>query len=289
MNNLSIAVDVGGTKIYIGLVNTDTGDIVEYYHFFKDDLTSDQVLNKINEQISLIMTKHGEHLPVGIAVPELVDNQQKIQSSYNYHWQGKEHLFTGSKVIIESDVRAAALTELTFGAAKNSSSSIYISMGTGISYCFIQDGQIWRGYTGSAIHFATSDLYFSYPPQSFNYEQEISGKALDKLSKSMFHDQATTKDIFEKLKQKDKNALIFAQSHALLFGGLIAQLVNILDPENVIIGGGLGIAMKNSIYAEMLQTVIQDHIIAKQNQNIPILWAHYESFSALIGAGLSTR
>ncbi len=289
MSNLSIAIDVGGTKIYIGLIDTNTGDIIKHYHFFKDKLSSDQVMSKINQHIAMIMAEYGENLPVGIAVPELVDNQGKIQSTYNYHWQGKEHLFTGSNVIIESDVRAAALTELTFGAAKNSSSCVYISMGTGMSHCFIQDGNIWRGHTGSAIHFATSDLYFSYPPQAFNYEQKTSGKALDKISKSMLNPKATSKDLFEKIKQSDKEACNFAQSHALLFGGLIAQLVNILDPEHIVIGGGLGMAMKNNTYADTLKDVIRDHIIAKQNQNIPILWAHYAIFSALIGAGLTAR
>ncbi len=289
MDNLSIAVDVGGTKIYVGLVNIDTSEIIKYYHFFKSNLSSAQVQGKINEYISLMLHEYGENLPIGIAVPELVDNQGRIQSAYNYHWQGKEDLFTGSKVIIESDVRAAALTELTFGAAKNSSSSIYISMGTGMSHCFICRGHIWRGYTGSAIHFATSDLYFSYPPQAFNYEQEIAGKALDQRAKSMFQPKATTKDIFEKLKAKDQDIYAFAQEHSLHFGGLIAQLVNILDPENIIIGGGLGMAMKNSPYMDILQKVIHDHIIAKKNQNIPVLWAQYENFSALIGAGLRTK
>lgn len=290
-----IGVDVGGTKIYVGLINKDNGEIIDYVHFFRADMSSTMVLQKINKYISSFYQKYKHEFPVGIAVPELVDNKGLIQSDYNYDWIGQEKQFKGQKVTIESDVRAAAFAELSFGVAKKALSSLYISLGTGLSFCLIQEGKIWRGHQGNAIHFATSPLFFpngnndifTQSPQAVSYEKIIAGKGFNKFLKEMTEENITSYDWIKRLKQKDEPSLWIAKIHAQYLGALLAQLINSLDPEQIIIGGGLGNALKDTPYMDFLKNETTKYIIAPNGKNIPFYGAKYKTFSALIGAGLS--
>ncbi len=292
MSGKYIGVDIGGTKIYIGLVDVKTGELLDYVHFFKENKSSSETLEQINFYILSLFQKYGQEYSVGIAVPELVNKKGKISSNFTYDWVNQEKDFIGKNTVFESDVRAAALAETKFGAAKNALSAIYISLGTGLSYSFIQGGQIWKGHKGHAIHFATSDLYFPLSenlliqkPQAFNYEKNIGGKGLNKIVKSTWGMQENTKNWLENQKDPQKKEAI--QNYILYLGGLVGQLVNILDPEKIVIGGGLGMALQQPAYEEMLKNIIRKHIIATESKDIQISWAQYGGFSALIGAALT--
>ncbi|MFV0431059.1 MAG: ROK family protein [Alphaproteobacteria bacterium] len=295
MTNQVIGVDIGGTKIYVGLVDKKSGEVLDYIHFLKGDMSDEQVLQNINKYIAYFHDKYQQKFDVGIAVPELVNNQGRICSHFTYDWIGKENQFIAQKITFESDVRAAALAELTFGVAQGHSSSIYISLGTGVSYSFIQNGTIWRGHKGHAIHFATSPLFFpqqnnlfAHIPQSLIYEDFIAGKGFNQETKQLLGQDIDSRQWLQKLKNKDEASLHIAQNHAKYFGGLLAQLINILDPEQIVIGGGFGMALKSSPYMDLLKNEVVGHIIADDSKDILFSWAHHNNFSALVGAALST-
>ncbi len=295
MTNMAIGVDVGGTKIYVGLVDRNDGNVVDYLHFLKADYDNDDaVLHAIASHIAILCKKHQQEFAVGIAVPELVDNQGCIQSRYNYDWINKEKQFTNNPYIIESDVRAAALAEKTFGAAQKALSSIYISLGTGVSYSFILHDAIWRGHKGNAIHFASSQLFipndtnpFNAAPKPICFEDIIAGKGFNQYIKSIMGEQSSSHDWCIKLQNNDALAVQIAQYHAQYFGSLLAQLINIFDPEQIVLGGGLGLALYGGIYKQLLDDVLAEHIFAHSQKNIPIIKAELQSFSVLIGAALS--
>lgn len=295
MKDKAIGIDIGGTKIYVGVIDKKTGIVDDYILFLKKDKNSQDIIQTINAQIASYYNQYQYEFPVGIAIAELVDNQGRICSEYTYDWIGKESAFKGKSVIFESDVRAASLAEVTFGTAKNVTSNIYISLGTGLSYCFIQDGKIWRGHNGNAIHFATSPLFFpisenpfNNPPQTITYEDFIGGKGFNKAIEELYGKEFNSEKWIEKLNEHNEQSKNIAQYHAQYLGGLLAQLVNILDPEQIIIGGGFGIALKNSPYRDFLTECITQNIIHNAHQKTLINWAKLESFSALIGAALST-
>ncbi len=292
MSDQYIGVDIGGTKIYIGLVDVKTGKLLDYVHFLKEDKDSVETLRQINFHILSLFQKYGQEYPIGIALPELVNKEGKIESCFTYNWMDKESDFIGKNTVFESDVRAAALAEATFGAAEAVSSAVYISLGTGLSYSFVFEGKVWKGHKGHAIHFATSDLYFpssenilSQRPQAFNYEKNIAGKGLNKQIESLWGAKENTKSLLKNKNNPEKQKAI--DNYLLYLGGTIAQLANIFDPEQIVIGGGLGMALKQQDYSERLKNIIKKHIIATESQDMKISWAQYNGFSALIGAALN--
>src|SRR5688572_14107913 len=103
---------------------------------------------------------------IGVGVPELIDTSGIVRSRYNFEWMGlalRDHFAAATPpgvapVTIESDVRAAARAEMLYGAGRDRRIAVYVSIGTGISYCLCIDGRPYTGARGYAIHFASSPL-----------------------------------------------------------------------------------------------------------------------------------
>ena len=122
---------------------------------------------------------------VGIGVPELVDPEGRIRSAHLLDWSAiplSERLETIAPPRIESDVRAAALAESTFGAGRELDSFAYVSIGSGISSTVVQDGVPLVGARGGALVLSSGTLGVPCPECSnwteFVLEDFASGPAL---------------------------------------------------------------------------------------------------------------
>ena len=157
-------VDIGGTKIAAALVDA-TGATVTYETMPSNvGAGAAAVLDSADRLIhGLARTASDRGLSlcaIGVGVPELVDTNGRVASSAVIPSLGDDDLVrrwkrTGS-LVIESDVRAAALAEAQLGAGRGCSSFAYISVGTGISYCLVIDGLPWTGSRGGAILLGSS-------------------------------------------------------------------------------------------------------------------------------------
>lgn len=135
---------------------------------------------------------------IGIGVAELVDHHGNVVSSQTIKWQGLDvqtNLSSYAPTVLESDVCAAALAEGLFGAGKGLGSFLYVTVGTGISHCFVQSGRLLKGARGNALVFASSpytvydqDKPKEYPP----LETFSSGPALVQR-----YNQMTSKSLTE--------------------------------------------------------------------------------------------
>ena len=91
----------------------------------------------------------------------LVDRVGNVTSAYNFDWRGvsvQERLATIAPAVVESDVRAAALAEACYGAGAQFNLFCYVTVGTGISYCFVQEGKPLAGARGNALVLASMPL-----------------------------------------------------------------------------------------------------------------------------------
>ena len=99
---------------------------------------------------------------IGAGVAELVDCDGNVTSSCTIDWRGVPVQERLSGIIpaaqVESDVRTAALAEAIFGAGRSRRLFTYVTVGTGISYCLVQDGQPLKGANGNAITLSSSPL-----------------------------------------------------------------------------------------------------------------------------------
>ena len=270
-----IGVDIGGTKTAIGIIDDINGKVYEKLIIPSKSFINDK--NNLNLIISKILNlSHKNKIKhIGIGVPELINNRGIIKGNYNFNWNNKNLALCfpkNFKVIVDSDVRCHLRAEKHFGVAKNYTNFVYINLGTGLSYAHFKDKKIYSGAKGYAIHFASSKIslydWKKNKKISLIPEDYYSGKQLIKIL-----------SINNNLKKKKilKNV---AESMASLIGSLI----NTIDPDKIVLGGG--VIINNSYFKKILIEHIRKFILADEVKKINIKTSKLTNNTGLLGAGL---
>ena len=293
---VAIGGDVGGTKIAAAAVDVQSGDVLVRNEVpTKREEGGACVLERLHGLVSAIhhwLLDRGVHsLGVGIGIPELINNAGEIKSSWNFDWDQRDvkgRLAELGTVILESDARTAALAESLFGHGNDYSSFAFITIGTGLSFAFSKDGQLHRGANGYAIHFGSSDMMAVCSAcgeqGAFNLEAFASGRGLSETFRKRTKQTVDTRDLVDDPPNDAAQHLLDQSSTAL--ASYIGQLVNILDPHAVVIGGGLGLA---PTFFKKLEKKSRAYIWADDCRQIPIVKSAIPKDSATIGAAALFR
>ncbi len=289
----AIGIDIGGTKIAAGLVSPD-GKVIQQQRIpTQAHLGGEHVLQTVRQLIELFL-RQAKALEktvsgIGIGVAELVDYQGNVTSSQTIKWQGLDvqaKLSTYAPTVVESDVRAAALAESMFGAGRGLEYFLYVTVGTGVSHCFVQAGRPFAGARGNALVFASSP-YTVYdqaePKQYLPLEQFSSGPALVQRYNEMSGKSLTQgTEVVAAAEQADEVAKFVLESAGAALGVGVGWLVNTLDPHAVIVGGGLGVS--EGLYWQTFEKAAREHIWAEATRHLPIQRASLGVDAGLIGA-----
>ena len=183
---------------------------------------------------------------VGVVVPENVSVAGRITSSAVMPGWDKlpvaERLGTVAPAVIDSDVRAAALAEARLGAGRDYGFHVFLTISTGISYCAVFGGRPFAGAHGGALHLGTSVLALLPDGTEVQLERLASGSALVRRYTARGGIATRAEEVLAAAAAGDEAARDVVDSGARALGMGIALLLNVLDPEAVITGGGLGSA-----------------------------------------------
>jgi len=257
-----LGFDVGGTKIAAGVVDTATGEVTERLSWLTEarERSADGVL-------AGLVDCAGELAPerIGIGVCELVDPSGRTTSAYTIDW--RDRFLPDAFAVpcrVESDVRAAALAEARFGAGRGRSSFLYVTVSTGISHCLVLDGRPWAGARGNA-------LVTGNPP----VELVASGKAL----------QDAAERVSAQAVLADPACAPLVERAAGQLAGALAALVDALDPEAIVIGGGLGL---EPAYRELWEPVMRRRLYARTTAaSLEVIDAQLGAEAGVVGAALA--
>ncbi len=294
--HVAIGVDVGGTKIAAAAVDVRSGDVLVRNEVpTKREDGGAQVLERLHALVAdthdWLADRNIKSLGVAVGIPELINNAGEIKSSWNFDWDRRDvkgRLAEFGAVILESDARTAALAESLFGHGNDYSSFAFITIGTGLSFAFSRDGQLHRGANGYAIHFGSNDMMTVCSAcgeqSAFNLEAFASGSGLSGTFRKRTKQTVDTRDLINALPSDAARLLLDQASTAL--ASYIGQLVNILDPHAVIIGGGLGLAPP---FFKELERKSRIYIWADDCRSLPIVRSAIPKDGALIGAAAMFR
>jgi len=271
----TIGVDIGGSKTVIGIIDDHTGKVIEKFVIpskkHKDDKKN---LNIIIKHI-LDLSNKNKIRNIGIGVPELINNKGIIKGNYNFNWHNKNlvnYFPKNLNIIVDSDVRCHLRAEKYFGVAKNYTNFAYINIGTGLSFAQYKEGKIYSGAKGYAIHFASSKItlydWKKNKKISLIPEEYYSGKEIIKVL-----------SINNNIKKK-KILNNIAESLASLIGSLI----NTIDPDKLVLGGGVIINI--AYFKKILIDHIRKFILADEVKKINIKTSKLTDNTGVIGAGL---
>jgi glucokinase len=228
---------------------------------------------------------------VGLGVAELVSLDQEVQSEFIIAWRGmRVHDTLGGRehVLLQSDIRAAALAEARLGAGRDASSFGYLTIGTGIGFVFVQGGVPWPGARGSAGTLGYSPLSVpgtDGPGEAFLVEPVAGGPGLVARYRERGGDAERTEDVLAAAARGDAEADAVVRTGATVLGSCVGNVVDLLDPELLVLGGGLGLA--HGLYREVLEPAIRRSIWSETNRSLPIVDAQLGVDAGFIGAALA--
>ena len=280
MGNYGFGLDLGGTTCKCGLFKT-TGELVEKWEVPTD--TSNGGANILKNLAAEVKAKMAEKniaaddvVGVGIGVPGPVSADGVVNKCVNLGWgvfnvasELSEHL-GGMKVKVGNDANVAALGEAWMGAAKDFSSSVMVTLGTGVGGGVIIDDEIVCGFKGAAGEIGHIRVNYEETDSCGCgncgcLEQYASATGIAKLARkrllknsdaSSLRDIALedviAKDVFDAAKAGDAVAIEIAnQAMDFLAQGL--QVISaVVNPEAFVIGGGVSKA------GEYLTDMVED-------------------------------
>jgi glucokinase len=292
----AIGLDIGGTKIAAGVVLWPSGEILRRTIIPTNPKRGGEAVLKDTLELAkqLHLWAQGERINVtgiGAGVAELVDCDGNVTSSCTIDWSGRPVQQKLCEIVpaqVESDVRAAAEGEAVFGAGRGHPLFIYVTVGTGISYCLMQNGQPLKGVNGNAITMASSPLSTVCTHCGTKLrpvlEEFASGPAIAKRFAHAKNKESaeTCEDVFRAASNGDNDALAILISAGEALGVSVAFLVNVLDPGMIVVGGGLGTA--GGLYWEAFERSCREHIFSDNSRGLPIVTAKLGIDAGLVGA-----
>ena len=202
-------------------------------------------------------------VPVGVGICELVSSDGEVTSAATLDWRGVDLTTAlGVPVVVESDVRAAAIGEARLGAGRGCSSFVYVSVGTGVAFSLMIAGAPYLGSSGNA-------LILGSPP----VEATASGAALSRLAGT-----SSAEEAFERA-----SAAQLVRQGAQDLGRALAWLVNALDPEVLVVGGGLGL---REDYREAAVTEMRRGIEVTESKRLRVVPAELGVDAGAVGMAL---
>src|SRR5271168_915914 len=271
MPDFSIGVDLGGTNLRIAAVSRE-GQLLEKITLgTKVALGRDHVIDEMCDAIQRLSGKYkeaGKLLGAGIGIPGIIDMQTgMLRKSANLPgWENypvraeiERRLRSSSenaRVILENDANVAALGEQWLGAARGVPNVAVLTLGTGIGGGIVLGGKIWHGMNGMAGEFGHVTLEPEGHPCGCGNrgcaEQYASASAIMRMAREAIATgqapalaQAASsgsefgaKSIYDLAVQGDEPARRILQSFGRYLGMLLSDLVNVLNLEMYVIGGG---------------------------------------------------
>ena len=270
MPDFSIGVDLGGTNLRIAAVTND-GKLLEKITLgVKIIVGRDQVINEMCDAIQRLSEKYktgGNLLGIGIGVPGIIDMASgMLRKSANlpgweeYPVRAEIERRLGARVVLENDANVAALGEQWLGAAQAVPNMAVVTLGTGIGGGIVLNGKIWHGMNGMAGEFGHVTLepegpacgcgnrgcaeQFASATSIMRMAREAiaSGEA-PSLAKAASSDaEFGAKSIYNLAIQGDEHARRIFRSFGRYLGILLSGLINILNLDMFVIGGGVSSA-----------------------------------------------
>jgi glucokinase len=239
-----IGIDIGGTKTAI-VVGTIKGVILEKVKF-KTPTSYDKTIDLINKNLSEFIIKYKKVKAIGISCGGPLNSKKGIilappnlPTFINVEIVKDIELKFNIPTFLDNDANACALAEWKWGNGKGFNNLIFLTFGTGLGAGLILDGQIYSGKDGYAGEIGHIRLENSGPfcyRKYGSFESFCSGSGISKLYDLKFNETLTAKEICNKANKGDRKALATINESAMQLGRGLSILIDILNPECVVIG-----------------------------------------------------
>lgn len=295
--SFAVGIDIGGTKIALGIVD-DQGKVL-IQKTVKTDLkrSAEEMINEIGRSVHQLFAESGlserDCRGIGIGAPgPLNPKEGKLLCPPNLpNWEGfsvAEQLsqWVSLPIVMENDASAAALAEQWIGAGRNSKHFVYLTISTGIGSGVIVDGKLYTGFSGNAGDVGHMVIDPSQGTckcgQRGCFEHIASGTAIARRASLLAGISLSTEAVFDMYVRGDTRMVSFIQQTFEYIGMGCVALINIFDPERIVLGGGVTLAGEPLFQA--VQGYVSRYALNPSGRAVPIVPAHLDRHAGMIGA-----
>ena len=306
-----VGIDIGGQTTKMGIVDTrgqvlaqtvirtDTHDDVDLY---VDDLSA--ALEKIIAESD----SEGKIRGIGVGAPNANYYTGNIESAVNIVWGGNKTIpfakllsekTGGLPVALTNDANAAAVGEMTYGAARGMKNFIMITLGTGVGSGIVINGEVVYGHDGFAGELGHTcavrhngrlcncgktgclETYTSATGVARTAREWL--EMSDEPSSLRSLDTISSKDVYEAAKEGDRMALKIFEFTGKMLGASFADFVAFSAPEAIVLFGGLARA-KEYLYQPILDSMNANLLPLWKDKTKIVFSQLKESDAAILGA-----
>jgi len=310
-----IGVDLGGTNIKFGIVSERGEVLYKKLLSAQAKLGRDAILNNLNKAIEKSLTyadkKRIRIEGIGVGSPGTVNlesgkiegscpNMPQMVNANLKRWLSSYFKFP---IYVDNDANVMALAEFKFGAAKGYKDAFCLTIGTGIGGGIILDGKLFHGSNFAGAEFGHMSICYNGRKCRCGgigcLETYASAPAMVKDTKRLLH--RNRKSIVHKLIKEDLNRLtaevifqaerkgdalasgVINQACAYLGAG-IASAVNLLNPQVVVIGGGVSEGGKSFI--RRIENEVTTRAFPSATRKLKVVKAKLGNDAGFIGAAI---
>jgi glucokinase len=307
-----VGIDVGGQTSKLGVVDargTVLAQTVIRTDVYGDD--ADAFLDALAKAVKEVIKeagKEGEIRGVGVGAPNGNYYTGEVAYAPNLAWAAKKSVkfsatlskkLGGLPVSLTNDANAAAVGEMTYGAARGMKNFIMITLGTGVGSGIVIDGKVVYGHDGFAGELGHTtvvrhngrtcgcgrtgclEAYCSAIGVAKTAREWL--EMSDEPSTLRVVDNITSKDVYEAAKEGDKLALRIFDYTGTLLGRQFADFIAFSAPEAIVLFGGLA-RSKEFLYEPMLKAM-NDNVLKIWKDKVKIVFSQLkESDAAILGA-----
>ena len=276
---MQVGIDVGATKIE-SVVLEENG---QEKHRSRTSCPKDylSIVNAIKAISQKLEKEFKMELPIGVCHPGIHSPQTGlVKNAPNCYWLEKKPFQNdlrkalGKEVFCENDANCFALSEAIDGSGKNYKIVYGIILGSGAGGGLVIDKQIISGPNGVAGEWGHNQIpYFAAKKENFDsnnareaeIESFISGLGLAKRFNKLYGKNLKTNEIFELNRKHDIDAERFIDDFKVNLAMSLSSIINILDPDAFIFGGGVS----NEIdFLSEVESMVKKFVIGKEYQGV---------------------
>ncbi|MBD5218505.1 MAG: ROK family protein [Bacteroidales bacterium] len=306
-----LGIDIGGTNTVFGIVDARgqvvaSGSIKTLQHLDFDDYVKE--LHSAVQRLLLANDAEGKIQGIGIGAPNANYYTGEIINPPNLPWGDRipiaekvSKAFHGIPVAITNDANAAALGEMTYGAARGMKDFIMITLGTGVGSGIVVNGQLVYGHDGFAGELGhvvmkrnngrvcgcgrtgCLEAYCSATGVARTAREFLDARSDSSLLRNLDPEDITSKDVYEAAVQGDQLALDIFKFTGEMMGEAFADMVAFSSPQAIILFGGL--TKSGELLLKPVRESLEAHLFPIYRGKTKIILSELkESDAAVLGA-----
>ncbi len=306
-----LGLDFGGTNFKFGILDPKL-KLIDFNIVPLGELSDSKEAILSIERLVLKLSLKYKLAALGFGFPGLIDFERglihklvNIKNWNNIFWKKILEARLKIPVFLDNDVNVATLAEYHLGAGRGSLNMVMLTLGTGVGGGLILSGRLYRGRNNLAGEIGHIPLHLNGPRcncggiaclESYIGNRQLLLKAEKELKdnkKSVLNPKIKEtgsiilQDITAAALAGDSFAINFWEDVALKLGQVLVGVVNLLNPEKIVIGGGVSRAGKALI--KPLEVFIKERAMDIQAKNVKIVKAKFSNESGVIGAALLSK